>query len=125
MGDYPELDRRPYPRGHKQTSSENNNENVRNLQSPTEYRPEFGSLIASLVSLFGGFLLCIAARRFGGALDWFCLSLGLLLIVQSTVGLLFGLDWWSLGRRFRDRLRTYMMGGCEVRGIGAGGGNRV
>ena len=61
-------------------------------------RPEFGSLIVSLLGMFPAVLLI----RLGGA---FRTSLGVLPAFESTDSLLFGVDLWSIWRMLQWRVR--------------------
>lgn len=69
-----------------------------------EGRPEFGSLLASLLTVIGGMVGGGQAWRFRrGWKSALCFGFGSLMILDGTIGFLFGLDgwsiyrWWSLG----------------------------
>lgn len=79
------------PSGNEKTSGEQRNERVSYLEPVAkERRPELGSLLASVLTLVAAFFF--GDRR--GAVVF-----APLLIVYSVIGLLLGLDLWSLLRR--------------------------
>jgi hypothetical protein len=72
--------------GPPQQKSEDYKQRIRDLHSPPEYRPKFGSVIAALFCLL---LASLIDRR-----GW--RMLGGLIAAYALFGLLFGFDLWSL-----------------------------
>ena len=66
-----------------------------------EYRPEFGSLVAAILSVAAAAVCLVFGRYLGGIGGLICIICALLLVFSGTVGLLFGLDLWSLYRGVR------------------------
>jgi hypothetical protein len=78
------------PRKYQEARSEDGKQRIGNFQANTEERrPKFGSLIVALLGMFPAVLLI----RFGGVLRT---TLGIVLALESIVGLLLGVDLWSL-----------------------------
>lgn len=92
-------------RDNSQNGGENDQKRVSDLHLiAAERRPEFGSLLASLLTVIGGMVGGGQAWRFRrGWRSALCFGFGSLMILDGTVGFLFGLDgwsiyrWWSLG----------------------------
>lgn len=93
------------PRDNSQNGSKENQKRVSNFDPiTTERRPELGSLLASLLTVIGGMVGGRQAWRFRrGWRSALCFGFGSLMILDGTIGFLFGLDgwsiyrWWSLG----------------------------
>lgn len=91
------------PRGDEQSGSEKSNQRIRDLKPiAKERRPELGSFLAAVLTLYMAFFLGSKGddlrnkgfRRAGTA----CLCAGPPLIIYAVIGLLFGLDVWSILR---------------------------
>lgn len=90
------------PSGNEQPKGENNQKRIGNLKSVAVERPELGSLLVIFVMIPLAFFIAgkgddmwASGRRLCGAI---CLSVGLLLGLDATFGLLLGFDLWSLRR---------------------------
>ncbi len=88
----------------KKTQRDENQKRIGDFEfKPKERRPEFGSLLFSIVGLIMAFFFCVrglslrdGGYRFAGV-ALFCV--GVLLAIDSTIGFLLGLDLWRLGRQ--------------------------
>jgi len=93
------VSREPKPSSKEaQYTGEQHEKGISDLKSVTlERRPKLASLVVSIFSAFGGIVLMGVA---GGVNKRWLLYLliwsGVLLMVNGTLGLLLGWDWWSL-----------------------------
>ena len=84
--------------GQEKKSRKGGQGSIRNLDSvAVERRPELGSFVAMLFSVFAAFLLM---GPYGQRGIWFFLRMiiGTALVIDGLVGFLFGFDLWSLWR---------------------------
>ena len=101
-----QIPSRPVQRegGEKKKEREYHNKRVGDFKSSSSYRPELGSLISSLLGLIMAFVFGCRARYllpYSSFVGVVCLLIGVVLSFQSTIGLLFGFDAWSLLRWLR------------------------
>lgn len=87
----------------KQQSSKSNQQGIRDFEPITKERgPEFGSLLLSIIAMAIAFpILAVGQDLWDSKMRWrggFLVALSIWTGFQSTIGLLFGFDLWSLWR---------------------------